>query len=415
MLDSLQVENIPEVHTGASELIPRSSRTRLMTCPFSAEQIQVDSKKCQVQRRRRQNTRNAVCIAFPLACFLLLAGVRAANAQCYTFSSGSAVSLTVDITNLPPPSMPVEGIYQYSSSSGLTGTVSLTVGQATYTSTSSPPADLVITVSSSASTNFSTFELDSGFISANNAVVGAGVSLNWTGNFFPAGLLPAALPPIQPSSDSTMPVIVGSADTNYTPTAVNSCSLPYKLTISASPVAGGSVTPPSGESFEPGAVVPIGATANSGYLFTGWGGSVANASSAATTVTMNGPQTVIADFAPLGSQPFFSGEVFVGDGIYFLQLPDHILFGYYGYLSSSILYHQDMGYEAFVPSAGGSIYFYDFASGHWLYTSPSLFPYLYDFALKAWIYYFPSTANPGHYSTNPRYFSNLTTGQIFTM
>jgi hypothetical protein len=74
-----------------------------------------------------------------------------------------------------------------------------------------------------------------------------------------------------------------------------------------------------------------------------------------------------------------------------------------------------MGYEAFVPSTGASIYFYDFATGRWWYTSPSLFPYLYDFTLKAWIYYFPSTTNPGHYTTNPRYFSNLTTGQVFTM
>ena len=36
-------------------------------------------------------------------------------------------------------------------------------------------------------------------------------------------------------------------------------------------------------------------------------------------------------------------------------------------------------------------------------------------ALNSWIYYFPNTQSPGHYSTNPRYFSNLTTGVIFTM
>jgi hypothetical protein len=54
-------------------------------------------------------------------------------------------------------------------------------------------------------------------------------------------------------------------------------------------------------------------------------------------------------------------------------------------------------------------------SGHWFYSSPSLFPYLYDFTLTAWLYYFPATNNPGHYTTNPRYFSNLLTGKIFTM
>ena len=60
-------------------------------------------------------------------------------------------------------------------------------------------------------------------------------------------------------------------------------------------------------------------------------------------------------------------------------------------------------------------YLYDFASEHWLYTSPSLFPYLYDFTLNAWLYYFPNAKDPGHYTTNPRYFSNLTTGKIITM
>ena len=47
--------------------------------------------------------------------------------------------------------------------------------------------------------------------------------------------------------------------------------------------------------------------------------------------------------------------------------------------------------------------------------STTLFPYLYDFTLNDWLYYFPDTKNPGHYTTNPRFFSNLTTGKIFSM
>ncbi len=112
---------------------------------------------------------------------------------------------------------------------------------------------------------------------------------------------------------------------------------------------------------------------------------------------------------------FFAGEDFLSGTAYYLQFPDSSLFGYYEYLSSSILYHFERGYEAFISGAGGSIYFYDFGSGHWWYTSPSLFPTVYDFTLGTWIYYFPDTKNAGHYSTNPRYFSNLTTGKIFTM
>jgi hypothetical protein len=74
-----------------------------------------------------------------------------------------------------------------------------------------------------------------------------------------------------------------------------------------------------------------------------------------------------------------------------------------------------MGFEAFIPSTAGQIYFYDFTSGHWWYTSSGLFPYLYDFTLNTFIYYFPNAKNMGTYTTNPRYFSNLTTGNIFTM
>jgi hypothetical protein len=112
---------------------------------------------------------------------------------------------------------------------------------------------------------------------------------------------------------------------------------------------------------------------------------------------------------------FFNGSVNLGSGVYYLQFPNNNLFGYFTFVASSIVYHYDMGYEAFIPGSASDIYLYDFASGHWLYTSSTLFPYLYDFTLNTWLYYFPDTKNPGHYTTNPRYFSNLTNGQIFMM
>jgi hypothetical protein len=114
------------------------------------------------------------------------------------------------------------------------------------------------------------------------------------------------------------------------------------------------------------------------------------------------------------SDPFFTTEVPVGDGVYYMEFPDDTVFGYYTFVASTIFYHYDMGYEAFVPGSSADVYLYDFTSGHWWYTSSTLFPYLYDFTLNTWIYYFPNTTSPGHYTTNPRYFSNLTTGQIFT-
>jgi hypothetical protein len=135
------------------------------------------------------------------------------------------------------------------------------------------------------------------------------------------------------------------------------------------------------------------------------GGGSATAS--ATDPTTVGPAT--------GHPPFFTGEDYLGSGVYYLQFPGGNLFGYYNYAASSIIYHYDMGYEGFVPGSSSDIYLYDFTSGHWWYTSNTLFPYLYDFALKSWIYYFPTTKSAGHYTSNPRSFANLTTGMIFTM
>ena len=47
---------------------------------------------------------------------------------------------------------------------------------------------------------------------------------------------------------------------------------------------------------------------------------------------------------------FFTGEISVGNGIYYLTFPDATLFGYYGYLAGGWMYHVDMGYEWVDPS-----------------------------------------------------------------
>jgi hypothetical protein len=113
--------------------------------------------------------------------------------------------------------------------------------------------------------------------------------------------------------------------------------------------------------------------------------------------------------------PFFAGSVNGGFGTQYLQFPHGNIFGYYGLLGSGWMYHVDLGYEYVSPGSGPDVYLWDLASGHWWYTDTSSFPYLYDFNLNTWIYYFPNTTSPGQYTTSPRYFSNLTTAQIFTM
>ena len=115
---------------------------------------------------------------------------------------------------------------------------------------------------------------------------------------------------------------------------------------------------------------------------------------------------------------FFSGEVSLGNGVYYLQFPNGTPFGYYSYLSDQhFIYHIDLGFEYLFDAndANHGIYFYDFASSSFFYTSPTLFPFLYDFSLNAWLYYLPDASNPGRYTHNPRWFFNFATGQWITL
>ncbi|HEY6768254.1 MAG TPA: choice-of-anchor D domain-containing protein [Candidatus Sulfotelmatobacter sp.] len=70
----------------------------------------------------------------------------------------------------------------------------------------------------------------------------------------------------------------------------------YQLTTAANPINGGTVTPASGSYYAANTVVPLTATANTGFTFSNWTGNVANPSSASTTVTMSAPQSVTANF-----------------------------------------------------------------------------------------------------------------------
>jgi hypothetical protein len=128
-------------------------------------------------------------------------------------------------------------------------------------------------------------------------------------------------------------------------------------------------------------------------------------------------QTVSSDVAPtspeainlFGHPAFFNGEIPLGGGWYYLQFPNGTPFGYYGYLADPhFIYHIDLGYGYVIDAndAYHGIYVYDFATGAFCYSNPSIFPYLYDFSLNAWLYYLRGTHNP-------RWFFNLATGQWF--
>jgi hypothetical protein len=119
-----------------------------------------------------------------------------------------------------------------------------------------------------------------------------------------------------------------------------------------------------------------------------------------------------------GHPAFFNGETTLGGGWFYLQFPNGTPFGYYLYFTDPHwIYHLDMGYEYWFDANNSDhgIFFYDFASNHFFYTSPSTFPYLYDFTLNAWLYYLPDAGNPGRYTHDPRWFFNFATGHWITL
>ncbi len=114
---------------------------------------------------------------------------------------------------------------------------------------------------------------------------------------------------------------------------------------------------------------------------------------------------------------FFTGQTPLENGVYYLSFSNGDYFGYYSYLSDPhYLYHFNLGYEYIFDANDGKsgVYFYDFKSGHFFYTSPIFpFPYLYDFTLNSVLYYYPDPSHPGQYNTNGyRFFYVFNTGKI---
>jgi hypothetical protein len=91
-------------------------------------------------------------------------------------------------------------------------------------------------------------------------------------------------------------ITVPSTATTYTATF----NTQYQLTTQASPPADGTVTPASGGYYASGAIIPVTATANSGFTFSNWtstGGSFGSTTSASTNFTMPAaPATVTGNF-----------------------------------------------------------------------------------------------------------------------
>jgi uncharacterized protein (TIGR02145 family)/uncharacterized repeat protein (TIGR02543 family) len=99
------------------------------------------------------------------------------------------------------------------------------------------------------------------------------------------------------TAQTTVSVALGSiGNKNYTANwAINT----YTLTTTANPSGGGTFSrSPDKTSYECGTNVLVTATANAGYVFTGWSGDASGMANP-VTVTMNGNKTLTANFQPI--------------------------------------------------------------------------------------------------------------------
>ncbi len=160
-----------------------------------------------------------------LACVLALAGVRGANAQCYRFSSGTAASLTINITNLPAPTITPDGtggtFYTYQLIAVAGNSASLSIGSTTYSL--SPPTVALIQVDFNPLVTSLIMNV-SGIVGT--SAVAAQISLAGPTNLLqPAAPLPAVLPP---ASAWTILDILTTAGTTGSPTftvdSITGCS-----------------------------------------------------------------------------------------------------------------------------------------------------------------------------------------------
>ena len=92
---------------------------------------------------------------------------------------------------------------------------------------------------------------------------------------------------------------------------------------------------------------------------------------------------------------FFSGQTYLGNGIYYLSS-----FQYYSYDAYPIIYKTNFGYVSHVgDDSGNGIYLDDFGSTAgtslgYIYTSQTQYPNFYSYSLGSWIHYFENTYNP---------------------
>jgi hypothetical protein len=100
-----------------------------------------------------------------------------------------------------------------------------------------------------------------------------------------------------PSSLTNMATVSGGGSASATASDITSIgsALQLAFTWTASPPAGGSVTPASGSLYTTGSNINVSATPNACYAFSSWGGALSGNTNP-TTLTMNAAESVVANF-----------------------------------------------------------------------------------------------------------------------
>ena len=192
----------------------------------------------------------------------------------------------------------------YTSNGGPTGTFSLTV-----TAASGPlshSAAVSLTVNGPVTETITTVP-PSLQISDNGTVFTAPQTFQWTGS---SGHTIATTSP--QGSSGTQYLFASWSDgggishtvfpTNSSVTYTANFTTQYQLTTVASPANEGTVTPAGTAWYNSGASVQVSATPNAGYQFNGFTGALTGTTTP-QSLTMTGPLTVTANFAPIGAPP----------------------------------------------------------------------------------------------------------------
>ncbi len=183
--------------------------------------------------------------------------------------------------------------------------------------------------------------------------------------------------------DSELAKYVGLEGT-YVTTSFDT-SIP-SYTVSVINPTGGSIT--GAGTYDSGSDATLTATADSGYIFSSWGGD-ASGSVNPLSLSVSQDLNITANFT---ADDLWSTSTSIGNGWY--SLTDS--FGLYFQNSTGWIYHIGMGWLYPVSISLDSTWLYKYGRG-WLYLKISDYPFFWDDKDMNWIYYAEQNGQPSLY------------------